>query len=77
MSQNPTIQKKSSGIDFTKTIRNDTYDFVKPEQFDLSTRSILVTGASKVKTTLSVSHVRAQRRLALQHAQDWMMLQCN
>ena len=25
MSQNPTIQKKSSGIDFTKTIRNDTY----------------------------------------------------
>ncbi|GAB7333011.1 hypothetical protein MBLNU13_g04705t1 [Cladosporium sp. NU13] len=47
MSQNPTIQKKSSGIDFTKTIRNDTYDFVKPEQFDLSTRSVLVTGASK------------------------------
>lgn len=47
MSQNPTIQKKSSGIDFTKTIRNDTYDFVKPEQFDLSTRSVFVTGASK------------------------------
>lgn len=47
MSQNPTIQKKSSGIDFTKTIRNDTYDFVKPEQFNLSSRSVLVTGASK------------------------------
>lgn len=47
MSQNPTIQKKSSGIDFTKTIRNDTYDFVKPEQFDLVSRSVLVTGASK------------------------------
>ena len=47
MSQNPMIQKKSSGIDFTKTIRNDTYDFIKPEQFDLSSRSVLVTGASK------------------------------
>jgi NAD(P)-dependent dehydrogenase (short-subunit alcohol dehydrogenase family) len=47
MSQNPASQKKSSGIDFTATIRSDTYDFIKPEQFDLSTRSVLVTGASK------------------------------
>lgn len=47
MSQNPTIQKQSSGLDFTSTIRSDSYDFIKPEQFDLSTRSVLVTGASK------------------------------
>lgn len=47
MSQNPTIQKKSSGIDFTSKIRSDTYEYIKPEQFDLSTRSVLITGASK------------------------------
>lgn len=39
--------KKSSGVDFTSTIHNDTYDFIKPEQWDLSSRSVLVTGASK------------------------------
>ena len=37
----------SSGFDFTPTIRNDTYDFVKPEQWDLTSKSVLVTGASK------------------------------
>lgn len=47
MSQNPNTKKQSSGFDFTSTLRNDTYDFVKPEQFDLSTRSVLITGASK------------------------------
>lgn len=47
MSQNPTIKKQSSGYDFTPTIHNDSYAFVKPEQFDLSNRSVLVTGASK------------------------------
>jgi NAD(P)-dependent dehydrogenase (short-subunit alcohol dehydrogenase family) len=47
MSQNPTIQKKSSGLDFTSTIRNDTYEFIKPEQFDLTNRTVLITGASK------------------------------
>jgi len=47
MSQNPLAKKSSNGVDFTPTIRNDTYDFVKPEQWDLSSRSVLVTGASK------------------------------
>lgn len=47
MSQNPMSSKKSSGVDFTSTIHNDTYDFIKPEQWDLSSRSVLVTGASK------------------------------
>jgi len=47
MSQNPSAKKMSSGYDFTPTIRNDTYDFVKPEQWDLSSKSVLVTGASK------------------------------
>ena len=47
MSQNPNSKLKSSGNDFTPTIHNDTYDFIKPEQFDLSGRAVLITGASK------------------------------
>jgi NAD(P)-dependent dehydrogenase (short-subunit alcohol dehydrogenase family) len=47
MSQAPNIQKQSTGLDFTSTIRNDTYEFIKPEQFDLTDRVILITGASK------------------------------
>lgn len=47
MSQNPIAKKQSSGIDFTKTIRSDTYDFIKPEQWNLSSRSVFITGASK------------------------------
>ena len=47
MSQNPNAKKQSSGFDFTSTLRNDTYAFIKPEQFDLSNRSVLITGASK------------------------------
>jgi hypothetical protein len=37
------VQLPAVGVD----IRDDTYDFVKPEQFDLSTRRVLVTSASK------------------------------
>lgn len=47
MSQKPSISKQSSGFDFTSSIHNDTYDFIKPEQWDLSSRSVLVTGASR------------------------------
>lgn len=37
----------ASGADFTPTIHSDTYDYIKPEQFDLSGRAVVVTGASK------------------------------
>lgn len=47
MSQKPSISKQNSGVDFTPTIHNDTYDFIKPEQWDLASRAVLVTGASK------------------------------
>lgn len=47
MSQKPSISKQSSGFDFTSSIHNDTYDFIKPEQWDLSSRTVLVTGASR------------------------------
>lgn len=47
MSQNPASKKQSNGIDFTPTIRSDTYDYINPEQWDLSSRAVLVTGASK------------------------------
>lgn len=47
MSQNPASKKQNNGIDFTPTIRTDTYDYINPEQWDLSSRTVLVTGASK------------------------------
>lgn len=47
MSQHPGSTLKNSGIDFTKKIRKDTYDFIKPEQFDLDGKVVLITGASK------------------------------
>lgn len=47
MSQKPSISKQSSGFDFTSSIHSDTYDFIKPEQWDLSSRTVLVTGASR------------------------------
>jgi hypothetical protein len=47
MSQNPKSKLSNTGLDFTKTIHCDPYDFVKPEQFDLNGKAVLITGASK------------------------------
>ncbi|KAM0722019.1 hypothetical protein Q7P37_002945 [Cladosporium fusiforme] len=60
MSQKPSISKRSNGTDFTPTIHNDTYDFIKPEQWNLSSRAVLITGASKgVGKDIAVSFARA------------------
>jgi len=40
-------QLNSNGINFVPTIHNDTYDSIRPEQFNLSGRSVFITGASK------------------------------
>ncbi|KAI1457760.1 NAD(P)-binding protein [Annulohypoxylon moriforme] len=32
---------------FTKTLHNDTYEYISPEKLDLSGRSVFITGASK------------------------------
>ena len=60
MSLDPKITLKSNGTDFTPTIHNDTYDFIKPEQFNLKGRSVLITGASKgLGAAVAVSFAKA------------------
>jgi len=55
MSQDPKSKLASNGTDFTKTSHHDTYDFSKPEQFDLEDTAVLITGASK-----GVRHIHEQ-----------------
>jgi len=45
--RDPKSKLYAHGADFVPAIHSDTYDFIKPEQFDLSGRSVFVTGASK------------------------------
>ncbi|KAK5169085.1 uncharacterized protein LTR77_006394 [Saxophila tyrrhenica] len=60
MSQDPKSKLSSSGQDFTKTIHHDTYDFIKPEQWDLKGKAVLVTGASKgVGRAAAISFAKA------------------
>ena len=47
MSQDPKSKLKSNGIDFTPTIHHETYDFIRPDQFDLKGIAVFITGASK------------------------------
>ncbi|KAF1355353.1 short chain dehydrogenase reductase [Delphinella strobiligena] len=37
----------SSGFTFTKTIHNDTYDYISPTHTNLTNKSVFITGASK------------------------------
>jgi len=60
MSQDPKTKLSSQGTDFTPTIHNDTYDFIKPEQFHLEDRTVFVTGASKgIGRDTSIGFARA------------------
>lgn len=60
MSQDPKAKLSSTGADFTPTIHNDTYDFIKPDQFDLKGRAVFVTGASKgIGRDTAISYARA------------------
>ncbi|KAE9966238.1 hypothetical protein BLS_007257 [Venturia inaequalis] len=47
MSDNPFGKLSSAGLDFTPTIRNDTYPSIDPTKANLSGKSVLITGASK------------------------------
>lgn len=45
--KDPKSKLLSNGRDFVTTLRNDTYDFIRPEQLDLKGRAVYITGASK------------------------------
>ena len=60
MSTNPHSKLMSNGLDFTRTLHHDTYDFIKPEQFDLNGKAIFITGPSKgVGYAAALSYARA------------------
>lgn len=47
MGIDPLQRRNTIGADIVPTDRHDTYDFIKPTHFDLTGRTIVVTGASK------------------------------
>jgi NAD(P)-dependent dehydrogenase (short-subunit alcohol dehydrogenase family) len=56
----PGTTKLACGADFVQNIHNDTYDYIKPEQFDLKDRAVLITGASKgIGRETALSYARA------------------
>lgn len=60
MSQDPKSKLMSNGTDFTRTQHHDTYDKIKPEQFELSGKAVFITGPSKgVGYAAALSFARA------------------
>lgn len=60
MSTNPKSRLQSSGVDFTPTTHHDTYDYIKPQQFQLKNRAVFITGASKgIGRATAISYAKA------------------
>jgi NAD(P)-dependent dehydrogenase (short-subunit alcohol dehydrogenase family) len=60
MSTNPKSKLQSSGADFTPTMHNDTYDYIRPEQFDMKNRAVFITGASRgIGKAAAISYAKA------------------
>ncbi|KAK3214512.1 hypothetical protein GRF29_19g418092 [Pseudopithomyces chartarum] len=60
MTSNPNSKLSGNGMDFTKTTHHDTYDYIKPEQFNLQNRAVFITGGSKgIGRVTAISYAKA------------------
>ncbi|GAB7359389.1 hypothetical protein MBLNU230_g6040t1 [Neophaeotheca triangularis] len=60
MSQEPRSTLLSNGSDFTPTIHHDSYDFIKPEQFNLAGKAVFIAGASRgIGRATAISYAKA------------------
>lgn len=56
----PNSKKNAIVADYVPTLRHEAYDFIKPEQFDMSGRAVFITGASRgLGRAFAVSYAKA------------------
>lgn len=60
MGHDPLSKKNATTVDYLPTSHHDTYDFIRPEQFDLAGRAVFITGASRgLGRTTAISYAKA------------------
>ena len=60
MGHDPHSKKNSTTVDYVETQHHDTYDFIRPGQFDLSSRAVFITGASRgLGKAFAISYAKA------------------
>lgn len=60
MGYDPHSKKNSTTVDYVAALHHDTYDFIRPEQFDLSGRAVFITGASRgLGKAFAISYAKA------------------
>jgi NAD(P)-dependent dehydrogenase (short-subunit alcohol dehydrogenase family) len=60
MGRSPLSMKNSTTVDYVPTLHHDTYNFIRPEQFDLKNRAVFITGASRgLGRAIAISYAKA------------------
>ena len=60
MGIDPLTKKNTLGLDFVDMQHHDSYDYIKPEQFDLKGRAVFITGASRgLGRAIAISYAKA------------------